>query len=203
LLQDNTDGSRPRIVVVGGLNAGDQVTWYPTYGIAEWLWDRGVRGEPRANVGLDDVDRTDWGDGEDRVDGAAEPESRELTIGEELARAREPGIGEHLETFEQAAFEELARAREPGIGEHVETFEQAAFGVRVEVGGASVGGRAIAACLRLGDALAAVSSALSLGVVVDVAHDRGEVAIAQNARRAAATEAGTCPTSSRSMRGEI
>ena len=38
--------------------------------------------------------------------------------------------------------------------------------------------RSRAACLRFGDTLAALSSTPSLGVVVDVAHDRGEVAIA-------------------------
>jgi hypothetical protein len=103
-------------------------------------------------VGLDDIDRAGRGDGEERFDGAAEPESRELTVRGELAGAREPGIDEHVETFEQAA-----------------------LGVRVEVGCASIGDRAIAACLHLGDALAAVSSAPALGVVVDVAHDRGEV----------------------------
>ena len=50
-------------------------------------------------MGLDDIDRAGTGDGEDRVDGAAKPESRELTAREELAGAGEPGIGEHVETF--------------------------------------------------------------------------------------------------------
>ena len=114
-----------------------------------------MRSDPGAEVGLDDVDRTERCGGEDRVDGTAKPESRKLTTREELAGAREPGVGEHVETLEQAA-----------------------LGVRVEVGGVSVGGHAIAASLCFCDVLAAVGGAPSLGVVMDVAYDRGEVAVA-------------------------
>lgn len=76
-------------------------------------------GEPRADVCLDDVERADVRGGEDRVDGAAEPESRELTAREELA-----GVGEQL-----------------GVGEHVEAFEEATLGMRIEIGGVGIGVR--------------------------------------------------------------
>jgi hypothetical protein len=49
------------------------------YGVAKWLWDRRVRGEPRADVRFDDVDRAERCGGEDRFDSAAKPESRELS----------------------------------------------------------------------------------------------------------------------------
>jgi hypothetical protein len=73
-------------------------------------------------VGHDYVHRADGRDDEDRVDGAAKPESRELSARNELA-------GVWL----------------PGVGEHVESLEEATLGMRVEVGGASVGGRRTAA----------------------------------------------------------
>src|SRR5690606_22236898 len=125
-----------------------------TYGVAKRLWESWVRREPRTDVDLDDVERADRFVGEDRGDRAAQPEPRELTAGDELA-----GVGE------------------PGVGENVESFEEATLGMRVEVGNASVGGGAFAASLRIGDALTAFGSASSLTVLVDITHDGGEVAI--------------------------
>lgn len=123
-------------------------------------------GEPGADLGLDDVERADRFPVEDCGDRAAQPEPRELTASDERA-----GIGE------------------PGVGEDVETFEEATLGMRIEIGNASVGRGAFAARLCLGDALTAFGSASTLGVLVDVTHDGGEVAIAGADMTAACTTA--------------
>ncbi len=102
-------------------------------------------------MSLNAVDRANGEGGEDRVDGVAQPTPRELTVRDERA-----GIGQ------------------PGIGEHVESFEEATLGMDIEVGGASSSGRAIASCLCLGDALSAVGRTSPPRVFVDVAHDRDQ-----------------------------
>jgi len=96
-------------------------------------------------VRLDEVHRAERRANEDRVDGAAKPAARELTVGDELA-----GVGQ------------------PRVGEHVETFEQAALGMRIELGTASssIGASSARGCLR--DALFALGGAPANAGVVDV-----------------------------------
>ena len=85
---------------------------------------------------LDEVDRAERCATEDRVHGGAKPAARKLTTGDELA-----GV------------------RLPGVGEHVETLEQAALGMRFEVGAASGSVGASAACCCLRGALLALGGA--------------------------------------------
>jgi hypothetical protein len=96
------------------------------------------------------------------VDGAPERDSRECAV-------------EH----------ELAGGGLPGIGQHVEGLVQAALGMGSKLRGVLRGRGVDATRLAGGAALLPVDGAAPRVALVDVAHDRGEVAIA-DARLAAA-----------------
>ena len=115
-----------------------------------------------------DLDAVDSGDGlacMDDGDGAAEPAARELTV-----------------------VDEAAGASEPGLGEQVETFVEAALGMGIEVGGALSGLGARMASLALAAALPSICGTACHAGVVDIADDGGEVAIADADLAAARVE---------------
>ena len=91
---------------------------------------------------------------EDR-EGATEPDPRQLTIVDESASVGQPGLGEQIESFVQAAFR-----------------------MSIEIGGAPVGIGASATGFAIGAALPPVRGTASGTGVVNVADDGGEVAIA-------------------------
>ena len=138
------------------VEVGDQGSDHPTYGIAKRLWDVSVGGLPVPHMRGDDVD------------GAGRVTTQEVADGDAEGN-RGDGAIELEATF----------LGEPGGEEEVESLDEAMLWMGIEVGLVPEGGLGGAALLSGSTGPRAVSGPSAVRSLVHVAHDGGEVAVAE------------------------
>ena len=142
--------------VVLRVEVGDQGSDHPTYGIAKRLWDVSVGGLPVPHMRGDDVDGAERVPTQEVADGDADGNRGDGAI--EL---------------------EATLVGKPGGGQEVESLDEAMLGMGIEVGLVPEGCLGGAALLSGGAGPCAVSGPSALRSIVHVAHDGGEVAVAE------------------------